>query len=238
MTHVTTIDGALKRMAEIGDMVEVDPDDPSPPPPLDGLVCFNHLYTRVTREVDAGVKSGLFGDGKFMTALDVAFANRYFEAIAAWDEGRLNDVPRVWEVLFDRRRRPGIASIQFAVAGVNAHINLDLAVALVSTCTDLGVPLNFADQRVQYEEINNIFDRLFARLREDFTSGRFERIDKDEIEHLLDRVSRFVVDKARDFAWMSAEQLAKHQEHEGREGADSFANILDRGSALAAHLLI
>src|SRR5436190_1595981 len=52
--HVSTIGEALERMAEIGDMVEVDPDDPGPPPPLDGLVCFNHLYTRVTREVDAG----------------------------------------------------------------------------------------------------------------------------------------------------------------------------------------
>jgi hypothetical protein len=192
----------------------------------------------VTREVDAGVSSGRFGDGVFMTALDVAFANRYFEAIAAWDEKRSEDVPRVWGILLDRRRRPGIASIQFAVAGVNAHINLDLAVALVHTCRSLGVPLDFGEQREQYEQINDIFNTLFASLREDFTSGRFEKLDEDEVERLLDRVSRFVVVKARDFAWMTAEQLDRHWERDGQPGANSFANLLDMGSALAAHLLI
>ena len=224
-------------MAAIGDMVVVDPADPNPPH-QDGLVCFNHLYTRVTKEVDAGVKSGLFGDGDFMTRLDVAFANRYFEAIDAWENQKSEDVPRVWGVLLDRRSEPDIASIQYAVAGVSAHINLDLSVALMRTCADLEVPLDNGTQREQYEEINNIFDRLFASLRDDFTNGLFERLDEGRIEQLLNLVSRFVVDKARDVAWVSAEHLTARLERDGQQGANSLANMLDMGFGFAAHLLV
>ncbi len=237
MEHVGTIAEALDRMAEIGVLVEFDPDDPGPPGSQDGLVCFNHLYTKVTKRVDDLVNEGGFGDGKFMTALDVAFANRYFEAIAAWEARRVDDLPRVWGVLLDRRDVPDIASIQFAAAGVNAHINLDLAIALVHTCNQLGVPLGAGDQRAEYEKINEIFGDLFAIFRAEFTQGRYEHIDQGKVERHLDRVSHFVVDKARDVAWESAEEIFEQMERSKRR-ADRFTNRLDTIFGFAARGLL
>ena len=49
--------------------------------------------------------------------------------------------PRAWLPLFERRARRDIAPLQFAVAGMNAHINRDLPVALVDTCRALGLDL-------------------------------------------------------------------------------------------------
>jgi hypothetical protein len=39
--------------------------------------------------------------------------------------------------LAERRATAGIEPVQFALAGMNAHINHDLPLALVSTCTAL-----------------------------------------------------------------------------------------------------
>ncbi len=71
-----------------------------------------------------------------MTQLDVTFANLYFAAAgaAAGPAG----VPLAWRPLAQRRAMAGIEPIQFALAGMNAHINHDLPVAVVSTCAALG----------------------------------------------------------------------------------------------------
>lgn len=229
---VSTIADAIACMEKIGSMVEVDPDDPAPPPHQDGLICFNHLYLQVTRKVDEWLKQGLFEDAEFMTELDVAFANRYFEAIDAWNEGRMEDVPRVWYVILDRRGNVDIASIQFAVAGVNAHINLDLSVALVQTCRKIGCDLIDGDARHRdYERINEIFKELFASLREDFTHGRFERWDEGDVEERLNKISHFMVDKARDAAWLSAKVLSALG---AGAFADHYVRVLDSTFGFAA----
>ena len=43
-------------------------------------------------------------------------------------------MPTAWQPLFERRADPGIEPIQFALAGMNAHINHDLPLAVVATC--------------------------------------------------------------------------------------------------------
>ena len=51
------------------------------------------------------------------------------------------DTPSAWVPLFAQRSRRGVAPLQFALAGMNAHINRDLPVALVTTCRELGLDL-------------------------------------------------------------------------------------------------
>ena len=45
---------------------------------------------------------------------------------------------RAWQPLFALRAQPGTVSLQYALAGMNAHINFDLGLALVRTCRQLG----------------------------------------------------------------------------------------------------
>src|SRR5215468_8977689 len=90
----------------------------------DGVRYFHEVYTEVTRAVARRVAAGGFEDPPFIVALDVEFAGIYLQALDA-----PATAPRAWRVLFDRRWAK-LAPLRFALAGMNAHINRDLAIAL------------------------------------------------------------------------------------------------------------
>jgi hypothetical protein len=104
-------------------------------PAADGLACFNRMYLDVTRQVNSQLGQGFFADPAFMTQLDVAFANLYFAA--AGTAGTPAAEPLAWRPLIEQRAVAGIEPVQFALAGMNAHLNHDLPIAMVSTCTAL-----------------------------------------------------------------------------------------------------
>ncbi|MGB6570836.1 MAG: DUF5995 family protein, partial [Trebonia sp.] len=104
-------------------------------PAADGVACFNRMYLAVIQEVNSRISAGFFADPVFMAQLDVTFANLYFTAAGAL--GDLAAVPLAWLPLAERRDMAGIEPIQFALAGMNAHINHDLPLALVRTCAAL-----------------------------------------------------------------------------------------------------
>ena len=106
-------------------------------PAEDGLKWFNWLYLTVTREVDLQPPGGAWQSPVWLTRLDVVFAGLYFRAVSSYLEGSV--VPASWNAFFKARHTTGIDRIQFALAGMNAHINHDLALALVATNTELGV---------------------------------------------------------------------------------------------------
>ena len=96
----------------------------------DGLKWFNHLYLAVTSAVRDAIPTSIFNDVSWLSQLDVVFANLYFDALGmgAMD---VSAAPSAWRPLLAARQNPGIARIQFALAGMNAHINRDLPVAIV-----------------------------------------------------------------------------------------------------------
>jgi Family of unknown function (DUF5995) len=92
-------------------------------PPGDGVALFLRLYRPVTEDVEAAAASrGTFGDPRSLRWLDVVFANLFFRGLRDWGKVPAT-VPRAWEPFFAARSRPRIAPIQFALAGMNAHIN-------------------------------------------------------------------------------------------------------------------
>ena len=92
--------------------------------------CFSRLYHRSPSTSSADYEAGgLFRRGDFICELDLAFAQRYLDALArltgrAPDPGLLAAPVRPAP-----GRRP--AEWRFAVVGVNAHVNFDLAFALL-----------------------------------------------------------------------------------------------------------
>ena len=94
----------------------------------DGLKWFNGLYLEVTGAVEARVAlpsaQGGFRDAACIAALDVEFAGFYFDAVRNFLSGVA--APGCWQAMFTLRNQPAIARIQFALAGMNAHINHDL----------------------------------------------------------------------------------------------------------------
>ena len=121
----------------------------------DGLKWFNWLYLGVTRAVGLQVKAGGFHDPVWMAALDVQFSGLYFDALRAVLSG--GTPPGCWKALFDRRNWTALARIQCALAGINAHINHDLPIAIVRTGT---APVHGDAHYQDYTAVNSTLSSL------------------------------------------------------------------------------
>ncbi len=186
----------------IGDVVgRLEALDAALPTP-DGLAWFNKLYLEMTRAVLAALERDLFEDPRFMERLDVLFANLYFTAVAEDAGGR---TPRAWVPLLDARARRTIAPIQFALAGINAHINRDLPVAVVETCRELRIEPDRARYR-DYARINGILEETQERVKIWFATG-FTEVADVVFGRVDEVVSTWSLTKAREAAWINGETL-------------------------------
>ncbi len=170
-----------------------------------GITQFSGLYLTITQGIWDHIQAGaFFADGRYLARLDVAFANRYFDALRAWAGG--GRPPRVWELLFEAPNDGELMAVQLAGAGVNAHINFDLAVATVDTGRELG-DADLAGRRDDYDKINDVFaenmDALLDRLLEDRKAAGE---DPEPLSARARLMTRIVV-AARQFAWEDAEDL-------------------------------
>ena len=175
-------------------------------PTGDGLKWFNLLYMMVTEKVDSTPPQGGWEDPAWLTRLDVVFAQFYFSAILNW----LNSpapVASSWQALFEARYRPGIDRIQFALAGMNAHINHDLALALLQTDTELNlIPAKTSPAYEDYEHVNGILEAVLPQALEFLATGILGELAQDtgKIGRLL---AIWNVRAARDLAWDFADLL-------------------------------
>jgi hypothetical protein len=174
-------------------------------PANDGLKWFNRLYLMVTQQVDLHPPGGVWQSPVWLTRLDVVFASYYFSAIADFLGGRT--VASAWSALFEARYRAGIDRIQFALAGMNAHINHDLALALVATNAELGVvPASGSPEFSDYQSVNELLDTVMpaalTMLAIDILGVLAQ--DTGKIGRLL---AFWDICRARDLAWDFANHL-------------------------------
>lgn len=200
--RVDSVPEVLTRMTQIQDHIEAR----EPLGPRDGVACFNFLYRIITSNVLAKIGTGFFHDDHFLTRLDVAFANLYFDALRA-NELDPETVPSSWEALIERRSEERVTALQFAVAGVNAHINFDLCRAVVATCEELDREPDFGSQRRDYDRVNGIFAEEMERLRQHFEGRLALWVDENILLHVDDAIGNWSVEAARDTAWEYAELL-------------------------------
>lgn len=174
-------------------------------PVTDGVSRFNHLYLEVTRSVGTAATAATFEDAAFLSALDVGFAGLYFAAADAAARG--GSVSRSWAPLFAARHDPAIAPIQFALAGMNAHINHDLAVALVATCLTEGIDLDRdSPQHRDFIRVNDLLSAVEAQVKQEYLVGLVGLAD-DVLGRVDDVVAMWSVVEARGAAWTNAEML-------------------------------
>jgi hypothetical protein len=92
---------------------------------------FAALYKRITIAVRQAIRDGAFDDGPRMERFDVAFANRYFDALNGYfHSGDFGKPTRSWQVTFDGASRPEPIIVQHMIAGVTTHIELDLGIVV------------------------------------------------------------------------------------------------------------
>jgi hypothetical protein len=170
----------------------------------DGLKWFHWLYRRVTQAVAARVADPAgFTNPAWMALLDVRFARYYFQALASSLAG--DPAPSCWRVLFDRRGDVDAARVQFALAGVNAHINHDLAMAIVETFQIAGsAPHLGAAQYADFTSLNTTLEALVDTARREL-NVRLLGDALPEVSRLEDTLASWSIVAAREAAWTNAE---------------------------------
>src|SRR3954468_14539725 len=134
-------------------------------PRKDGVACFARLYRLVTEGGGAEVAGKRFEDDRFLERLDVCFASLFFAALDAYERDPAS-APSAWVPLFEQRSRRGVTPLQFALAGMNAHINRDLPVALVTTCRELGLDLREGSpEQADFEHVNVLLGHVEAKIK-------------------------------------------------------------------------
>ena len=174
-------------------------------PANDGVKWFNRLYLMVTQQVDLQPPGGAWQSPLWLERLDVIFAGLYFTALRNSVAGQ--PVPAAWDVLFQARYRNGVDRIQFAVAGMNAHINHDLALALVATDAALNVQPDLGSpEHADYAAINHLLDALMPAALEMLAVDTLGVLAQDTGK--IGRVLAFWnICKAREVAWNFANHL-------------------------------
>ena len=199
ISQSATIDDVIARMRAIDAEL----------PTLDGVAWFNKLYLRVTERVKESYDKGIFQDPGFLERLDVVFADLYFSTYDLAEAGDSGAVPKAWAPLFARRSVRAIAPIQFAIAGMNAHINYDLPLSLVQVCTQLGLELERGTpQHADFELVNKILEQVQEEVKPWFAKGFLK-----ELDHAFGRVDDVIaiwsVAKARHHSWTNGEILSE-----------------------------
>lgn len=213
--------------------------------PEDGLIWFNRLYGAMTAAVIEADRRHTFDDPRFVERLDCCFADLYFDALAA----ELSDpgtAAHAWGPLFRARYQAGILPVQFAMAGVNAHINRDLPVALVETFLALGgEPDRSLASYADYQTINQILESAQADAKTWLLSGALATAD-GLLGRVDDVLEMWSLRRAREAAWVAAEVRWALRSYPGLahhhlEALDKMVGFAGRGllrSAYAPALIV
>ncbi len=220
---VTSVAGAVARMESIEAAV----------PPGDGLGCFNRMYLDVTKQVQDSLGAGFFADPQFMTQLDVTFANLYFAAADA--AGNPAQVPLAWRPLIEQRAQPGIEPIQFALAGMNAHINHDLPLAVTSTCTALATSPAAGTHLADYQKVDRLLDAAEQSVRQSFESAPELAVNR-HLQAVCNLIGSWSINSARDLAWNNS--LLLWDVRDNPTARDLLCDSLAATTAAASRMLL
>jgi hypothetical protein len=164
---------------------------------------FAALYQKVTIKVKEGISAGFFEDGPRMEQLDVTFAKRYIDAYFSFK--KIETTTLSWQKAFQFSTHYQPIVLQHLLLGINAHINLDLALA----AAEVSKGGNIADLETDFNRINEILSSLVHDVEEDL-SRVWPTLKL--ILRLAGKVDDFMVDfsmkLARDGAWKFANQLS------------------------------
>jgi len=191
----TTIPEVIARMQAMDALLAVN----------DGIKWFNRLYLMVTQQVDLAPPGGAWRSPEWFASLDVNFAGLYFAALGGFLAGQA--VPSAWSALFEARYQVGVDRIQFALAGMNAHINRDLAMALLATDAGLKVvPGVGSAEYADYEAVNGLLDALMPATLTMLAMDTLGVLAQDtgKVGRLL---AFWDICKARELAWDFADHL-------------------------------
>jgi hypothetical protein len=200
----------------------------------DGVAYFNRLYLQVTKAVQAATVGVTFEDPVFAERLDVVFAGLYFAAEDTLASGA--PCPVAWRPLVEERFAHH-APIQFAIVGMNAHINHDLPIAVVQTCAELGVaPEDGGPQHADYQRVDGILAGVEGQVAGWFETGLIADVVDVSPPEVDNALAMWSIVAARDLAWSHARMLW-HLRHDHLL-ADAYTETLARMVELSGRCVL
>ncbi len=170
----------------------------------DGLVWFNRWYAALTAALIDGSRRHRFVEPSFVERLECHAADRYFAALGS----HLTDPgsgPSSWEPLLQARSLPGLLPVQHAIAGINAHVNHDLPLALVSTFAELDeAPARESPAQADYSRLGSTLDRVLCDAAAWLSAGASDELVSEESQ-LETVLSIWSSKRACEGAWAAAE---------------------------------
>lgn len=164
---------------------------------------FAMLYRRMTVAVTQGIQGSRFENAKRMEQLDVVFATRYLQA---WDAySHQQHCSNAWYTTFEACGKQRLVVLQHLMAGVNAHINLDLGIAAATLAPGEQI---FSLQH-DFDIINDVIASLTAAVQASLSNIWFPlRAIQSITNHQEDAVLNFSIVSARKTSWANALALA------------------------------
>jgi hypothetical protein len=167
---------------------------------------FAALYKRITIAIRGGIADHLFDDGPRMERFDVTFASRYFAALNGYfHPTQFPFLSDCWRVAFNGALLPAPTLVQHMLAGVNAHIDLDLGIAAEAVAPGSLLPTLHHD----FNTVNAVLASQVATVVQeiDSLSPVLADIYAVLMSHELDLIADGLV-VVRDSAWHFATVLA------------------------------
>jgi hypothetical protein len=185
---------------------------------------FAALYKKVTVAVYNKIKAGYFDDNERMEKLDVVFASRYLEAYECYRQRQ--PCTASWQIAFDTCNNWQPMVMHHLLAGMNAHIGLDLGIATAIVSPGATV----ANIHNDFNKINTVLCELINEVKTCLYSmwPLSKLISKLNMGKLENDIAGFSMNIARDAAWQVALEYA------ALTNADAQANyITARDKAVA-----
>lgn len=184
---------------------------------------FAAMYSRVTRRIATAIDDGRFDDGPRMDRFATAFADYYVLVT----QGAVRP-PRCWEaartVVGDKK----LLIVQHLLLGINAHVNHDLALAVVELAAERG---EIGPIRPDFNAVNDILAETYDDILADL--GRVSRWATTASRLGGADAFNFSLRVAREQAWRSA--LAMHTM--GDADLRAYQSELDRLVSGAAYVI-
>ena len=166
------------------------------------MAYFPILYRKVTVRIKEGIRANEFENSPQMEKLDVLFANRYIDAYESLDNNK--PITQSWKIAFGAAKTGKLLIMQHLLLGINAHINLDLGIAVAETVGEAGELMDFEND---FNKINEILAAMIADVEMKIISvsplfGLLDKFGKGREDKLVS----FSINIARDGAWLFANE--------------------------------
>lgn len=203
----------------------------------DRRAIFLACYQRMTEHMLMAIARHAFHDTTWVYRLIGDFADYYFVALTAWEQG--TGGPQVWQHTFACAARNDATIVQHLLLGVNAHINYDLVLVLDDLLHPEWPQLAERERQqrhADYDAVNRVIALTIDRVQDEVIApyARAMRILDRALGPLDEWCTAHLIRNWRNDVWQQAMQMIALNDNAERV---AFRQHIDRIATQRARLL-